>query len=174
MTYFVYGGSASGKSQFAENIVAKCSHPRTYIATMKPWDDECHQRIEKHRLQRADKGFSTIECYDDLDHISIENNQTVLLECMGNLVANVLFSAERNGDLYENICKNLAKLSNSVKNLIVVSNDVFLENPPQNTEMQDYLQLLSRLNCFMAKTFDVAVDVVCGIPIYLKGGDKVV
>ena len=45
MTYLVIGGSASGKSTFAESIVSRLPGPRYYIATMEPWDAECRARI---------------------------------------------------------------------------------------------------------------------------------
>ena len=54
MMTLVVGGSASGKSAYAEGLIlAAKSWPRTYIATMEPFDDECLRRIEKHRRLRA-------------------------------------------------------------------------------------------------------------------------
>ncbi len=163
MTHLVYGGSASGKSVFAEDLVKNLPQPRIYIATMRPWDDGCLARIEKHRKQRADKGFTTIECYDDLSSVEIPQGATVLLECMGNLTTNVLFGMGVKTP--HSICRALDRLASIADNLVVVSNDVFLEEPPESPEMVEYLQLLSQVNCHMAKTFDHATEVVCGIPI---------
>jgi adenosylcobinamide kinase/adenosylcobinamide-phosphate guanylyltransferase len=46
----VIGGAASGKSSFAESIVTSGSSPkRVYLATMRLWDEECEQRVKRHR-----------------------------------------------------------------------------------------------------------------------------
>ena len=49
MFILVTGGSGSGKSEFAENIAMKLGGKMLYVATMKPYDDECLKRIERHR-----------------------------------------------------------------------------------------------------------------------------
>ena len=62
MLTLVSGGSASGKSEFAESLVVNsgCEN-RWYLATMLPYDEECHRRIARHRQMRAKKGFETLE-----------------------------------------------------------------------------------------------------------------
>ena len=62
MIELVYGGSGSGKSEFAENLILKseCEN-RFYIATMIIFDDEGKKRVERHRKLREKKNFITIE-----------------------------------------------------------------------------------------------------------------
>lgn len=59
MFTFIIGGSASGKSEYAEQHVLSLSGGRVYIATLEPWDDECRKRILKHQNARARRGFQT-------------------------------------------------------------------------------------------------------------------
>lgn len=66
MLTLIVGGSASGKSAFAENYAMEAGENRIYIATMQPMDNECLARIEKHRGMRAQKNFQTVECYTGL------------------------------------------------------------------------------------------------------------
>ena len=101
MFILVTGGSGSGKSEFAENIAMKLGGKMLYVATMKPYDDECLKRIERHRKMRDGKGFRTVECYTDLSEIT-ESADTILLECMSNLTANVMFS-DNNDNAFEKI-----------------------------------------------------------------------
>ena len=68
MFILVTGGSGSGKSEFAENIAMKLGGKMLYVATMKPYDDECLKRIERHRKMRDGKGFRTVECSDNNDN----------------------------------------------------------------------------------------------------------
>lgn len=58
MMILITGGSGSGKSAYAEQtVLAQGAARRYYIATMRPWDEECRRRIARHRQMRADKGF---------------------------------------------------------------------------------------------------------------------
>ena len=65
MLTFIFGGSASGKSEYAEQYAASLAHncnaPLLYLATMCANDTESKQRIERHRRMRADKSFKTME-----------------------------------------------------------------------------------------------------------------
>ena len=47
MLTLIVGGSASGKSAFAENYAMEAGENRIYIATMQPMDNECLARTEK-------------------------------------------------------------------------------------------------------------------------------
>ena len=90
MMTLVIGGAASGKSEYAENLILRTreSH-RIYLATMQPYDRECQVRIQRHRAMRAEKGFETLERYTDLAGVSVPVDSVVLLECMSNLHASV-------------------------------------------------------------------------------------
>lgn len=100
MLHMVYGGSASGKSSYAESIAMSLQGDGRllYIATMYPYkwntteiDPETMQRIERHRAMRADKGFDTVECYRYVEHIMAKRQDVLLLECMSNLLANEMY-----------------------------------------------------------------------------------
>lgn len=97
MFTFIIGGSASGKSEYAEQHVLSLSGGRVYIATLEPWDDECRKRILKHQNARARRGFQTIECYRGLDRLTVPEGSNILLDGLGNLVAGELYSPEGQG-----------------------------------------------------------------------------
>ena len=62
MLILVTGGAGSGKSLLAERISMQLKRmPFWYVATMQVWDQECRDRIGRHRRQRAGKGFQTVE-----------------------------------------------------------------------------------------------------------------
>ena len=58
----ISGSNNSGKSIYAEQLIAKTNGARYYIATMLPCIEDNHRRIEKHRAQRQGLGFDTMEC----------------------------------------------------------------------------------------------------------------
>ena len=80
MLTLVLGGSASGKSEYAESLVLQTTGPRFYLATMQVWDAECAARVEKHRRMRAEKRFETVECPLHLDAVRLPARGTALLE----------------------------------------------------------------------------------------------
>ena len=60
MIILLTGGSACGKSTYAESIAVKTPMPRYYIAAMKPYGEESEIKIARHRAMRGEKGFTTI------------------------------------------------------------------------------------------------------------------
>ena len=98
MITLVTGGCGSGKSEYAENLLAGSGCPcKWYVATMEVWGDEDRRKVERHRKQRAGKGFHTIERPRGLEALRIPGSpeQTaVLLECVSNLAANEMFGGE--------------------------------------------------------------------------------
>lgn len=130
MILLVTGGSASGKSEYAENRalqMAKAEHrPLIYLAAMMPFGKDAEKRIERHRQMRAGKGFETVERYTDIETLcngdgpDSENfrnkadGAVVMLECMSNLTANEMFS-DTNNDPAETEEKNQDILDTSEK-----------------------------------------------------------
>ncbi|NKF50900.1 bifunctional adenosylcobinamide kinase/adenosylcobinamide-phosphate guanylyltransferase [Shewanella sp. WXL01] len=56
MIQLILGGARSGKSHFGESAVAKFANlgqSCVYLATAQAFDDEMHQRIERHQQDRA-------------------------------------------------------------------------------------------------------------------------
>ena len=107
MLHIVYGGSASGKSSYAESFAMSLQGEGRllYIATMYPYkwntteiDPETMQRIERHRAMRADKVFDTVECYRHVEHIVAKRQDVLLLECMSNLLANEMYLEQDSDD----------------------------------------------------------------------------
>lgn len=122
MIVLVTGGSGCGKSTWAEKLVSALpAEKRVYIATMQVYDEESVQRVARHRAQRADKGFTTIECEKDLASADVPEGSVVLLEDLVNLMANEMFGG---GDT-SRILPALNALACKCQHLILVTNDVF-------------------------------------------------
>ena len=167
MIVLVIGGSGSGKSAYAEKLVETISDEnRVYIATMRVWDKESENRVARHRAQRADLGFATIECPVNLGEIQIPNNATVLLEDIPNLLANEMY--DENGDVHR-IIPALGKLSANCENLVMVTGNVFSDGRNYDPETLNFMRLLSEINAAAAEIADGGVEVVCGIPVPFKG-----
>ena len=173
MLTLVLGGAASGKSGYAESLVLKTALPRYYIATMQVWDAECAARVEKHRKMRAAKQFETVECPLHLENIRLPARGTALLEDLGNLTANELYDpAGAGANAAEAILRGLDSLAAQCEHLIVVSNEVFSGGADYAGETDLYLQALAMVNNAVAAKADAVCRVVCGLPVYYKGGER--
>lgn len=171
MFTLVIGGAASGKSELAERLAVEAGPgPRTYIATMQPFDGECRARIRRHRAMRAEKGFETVECYTHLDRVRLPQGGTALLECMSNLAANELYSPDGAGeDAPAAILAGVESLLRQCGTLIVVSNEVFSGGSQYEGDTLRYLRLLAQINRALAARADRVCEAVCGVPVWHKG-----
>ena len=166
MIVLVTGGSGSGKSTWAEKLVASLpTENRVYIATMQVYDAESVKRVERHRAQRADKGFRTIECEKDLASANIAEGSVVLLEDLVNLMANEMFDG---GDV-SRIVPALNILAKKCRHLIMVTNDIFSDGIEYAESTQEYIRQLAEINNAAAQIADCVVEVVYSIPVCVKG-----
>lgn len=168
MMVVVTGGSGSGKSAFAEDTVLGFGeHPRFYIATMYPFDEESHKRIARHRAMRAEKNFETVECYTGLKNLNFPKDAVVLLECMSNLTANEMFQENGAGEnTVAEVIEGVKHLKDMVGNLVIVTNEIFSEAAAYEGETETYQSYLGAINVEMARMADSVVEVVYGIPVY--------
>ena len=172
MLTLVIGGAASGKSAFAESLCLRAPLPRTYLATMQVWDAECAARVARHRAMRAEKQFATVECPLHLDRLTLPAHGTVLLEDLGNLTANELYDPDGAGaDTAAAVLQGAENLMKQCENLILVSNEVFSGGSNYAGDTDRYLRALAAVNNAAAARADAVVRVVCGIPVYYKGGE---
>ena len=139
----ILGPNSSGKSIYAENLAVQYNeNPLIYIATMIPHTAENFTRIEKHKLQRAGKGFQTIEEPWNIDRLSVPSDSVILLEDASNLLANGIFNYRQNGS----ICfEKIKTLANRCHKLIIVSISGYTPGD-YDEETNDYINQLNDLN----------------------------
>lgn len=176
MFTLVIGGSASGKSDYAERHVLSLEGggPRIYIATMEPFGEEARARIARHHALRRDRGFETIECYRNIGSLRLPADSNVLLEDLGNLMANELFgndaaAVDEETDLPDRIAEEIEKVFSDCAHMTIVTNEIFSGGKNYEGETLIYLRALARLNRILAKRADYVVELVCGLPDVLKG-----
>ena len=177
MNVLVVGGSGSGKSAFAEGLACRLSPHRTYLATMEAGDTEAEARIRRHREQRHGLGFATIECPTRLvapRELGDATQGVVLLDDLGNLVANTLFAPDGTmadpACVLERLSSDVAALFSSCAHVVVVGNEVGCEGPSPYEGTRAWVRLQGSLCCALAAQADCVVEVVAGVPHFVKGG----
>lgn len=168
MIFLVIGGSKSGKSRIAEDLLSGCSR-KIYLATMENNGDEAQAAISRHRKMREGKGFETIEKSHDIQEITLsENVGGILVECLSTLCANEIFSVNEKNPT-EKIVDGIKKLAEKTQRLVIVSSTVNRDGIEYPEETANYIRILSELNARTAEISDSVIESVCGIPVTLKG-----
>ena len=176
MMALIIGGSGSGKSAYAEDYMISISEDRKkyYIATMQIYDEEGKRKVERHRMLRGGKGFSTIEQPVDIGKAAEKmeaEDRTALLECVSNLTANEMFSGEAPATeevITEKIVGGIAVLNRELTHLVIVSNNVFEDGNVYDKTTMAYIRAMGHINQKLAEMADEVVEVVVGIPIVIK------
>ncbi len=191
MIVLVTGGASSGKSDWAERFAVQLASGQpacapdapdnrrgatgklVYLATMQPFGEEGARRIERHRNMRAGKGFTTVEAQWSLENVHLDPDATVLLEDMGNLVANELFS-EAEGlqeakQVRDAVIAGIEAVASRCANLVAVTNEIGADGDDYAEETQVYRQILGACSCAVAARADIVVEVVFGLANVLKG-----
>ncbi len=196
MIRFVYGGSGSGKSAFAEQLVVSCGAERKYyVATMKVYGDEGRRKVARHQKLREGKGFVTIEQPTCIGSAARQIQQgacgasdagarpgenpsgkcAVLLECVMNLVANEMFTPDgivAESDVIARIEEGLNKLFSAADDVVVVSGNVFCDGVEYDETTKSYMRALASVNAFIARKADESFEVVAGIPLRIGSGES--
>lgn len=195
MFTLIIGGSASGKSSYAERLTVSLpgDGPRIYLATMEAFGAEAQARIARHRQMRRGRGFETLECTRNLTSAQVPPGSNVLLEDMGNLVANELFGepvtvlpetttedidmdsdtvlpegTPAQIDITSKILAGVEQLRSRSVHLTIVTNDVFSAGNEYEGDTDRYLRVLADVNRAMAARADRVVEVICGQPVILS------
>ncbi len=162
MLALVLGGSASGKSEFSEELALSIGKKIYYAATMMPFGKSAEERINRHRKLRQGKGFELIEQYRDIDKINVRD--TVIIECMSNLLANEMFGENPKDGRYIVDC--IDRINSN--NIIIVSNNIFEDGITYDSKTTDYIENMAYINSELAKRADKVYEVVCGIALEVK------
>lgn len=167
MFTLVIGGATSEKSEFAEGHALKLPGRRIYLATMEPFGAEGRTRVERHRCQRAGRGFETVERYTDLAGLRLPDGANILLECLGNLTANELYSPRGGGA--DAVLAGVDHLLSRSAHLTAVTNEVCSGGMDYAGDTLTYMKELADINRALAARAGLVVEVVCSLPNVLKG-----
>jgi adenosylcobinamide kinase/adenosylcobinamide-phosphate guanylyltransferase len=163
----VIGGARSGKSAFAERLVAATARPRRYIATAQAWDDEMRARIAEHVADRG-AGWQTVEAPLDLASAldAVPEGEAVLVDCATLWLTNHLLAEHDLEAEARGLRDALARCASPV---VIVSNEAGWGIVPDNALARRFRDAQGRLNQQLAADAGLVVAVMAGLPIALKG-----
>jgi len=164
---FVLGGAASGKSEWAENLITSSELDAFYLATGRVEDSEIKNRVKVHK-ERRDARWTTIEEPLDLPLVlgKLPVQTPVLIDCATMWLSNQMMAQ---ADLQAETRKLIAGLRACSAPWVIVSNEVGHGIVPENKLARQFREAQGRLNIALAAEADLAVMIVAGLPQVLKG-----
>jgi len=163
----ILGGARSGKSRFAESLIAASPGPWVYLATGEAGDAEMAARIRHHRARRG-KGWRTVE--EPLDLVgaldrAAGEGRAILVDCVTLWVSN-LMAASR--DLPTETATLIAALPQIATPIVFVANEVGLGIVPDNALARAFRDEAGRVNQAIAAVANRVYFVAAGLPLVMK------
>ncbi|MDR1962836.1 MAG: bifunctional adenosylcobinamide kinase/adenosylcobinamide-phosphate guanylyltransferase [Planctomycetaceae bacterium] len=172
---FISGGCKSGKSYHAQILAKKLQQvpfPLYYWATMVPGDDEDWQRIEKHRHDRKNWGFETLEISKNILSVpeKYNVNGTFLLDSVTALLANEMFT--ENGtivaDAPQKLSHELTLLVERLNNIVFVSDFIYSDAYCYDASTEEFRKGLALIDRQLAGVCETVLELSGGMAIVHK------
>ena len=165
---FVLGGARSGKSRFAESIVAATGLERHYVATGRAWDDEMRERIASHRADRGDLWTTHEEPLDLVRRLAAIDTgaRAILVDCLTLWVTNLMMEGR---DIASEFAALADYLLSARARIVLVSNEVGLGIVPENRMAREFRDHAGRLHQMVAASAAEVYFVAAGLPLKMKG-----
>jgi len=163
----VLGGARSGKSRFAEGLIAAHPGRPVYLATGQAGDAEMAERIRRHRARRGER-WATLEEPLDLPRAlasATRDNGAVLVDCLTLWLSNLIAAGRNVEHETQALIESLPDLRNPV---VFVSNEVGLGIVPDNALARAFRDHAGFVHQAVAAAADRVYFVAAGLPLLLK------
>jgi len=170
----VLGGIRSGKSEWAETVIAACvraGRPVRYLATGAVTDDDAWAaRVQAHRDRRP-QHWSTVENTDVATQLRSDDASPILVDDVGGWLTATMdrAGAWTGGSVSAEIDDLVDAVAGFGEELVLVSPEVGMTVVPETVAGRRFADELGTLNQRLAALCDRVVLVVAGQPITVKG-----
>ena len=162
----VLGGARSGKSRFAEGLLARHAPPWLYVATAEAGDAEMVTRIAAHKARRGTDWMTREAPRDLAGALAEQADRPALVDCLTLWLSNLMLADAA-------IDAEIARLEQALEQarapVVLVANEVGSGIVPDNALARRFRDLQGQLNQRLAARADRVVLVVAGLPLFVKG-----
>lgn len=171
MRVFLSGGCKNGKSYYAQRVCKSMRTPMYYIATMIPHDSEDDARILRHRKERENWGFETLECGTDIQSVlqNANPNGSFLLDSVTALLSNEMFAPDFRPGAPQKVAADLCALVRQTPNIVLVSDTIYSDAALYDDWTEAYRRGLAEIDRTLARVCDSVIEVCVGQIICYKG-----
>jgi adenosylcobinamide kinase / adenosylcobinamide-phosphate guanylyltransferase len=174
MRTLVLGGIRSGKSEWAETVIAasvRAGRPVRYLATGAFADDDAWAaRVQAHRDRRPQRWW-TVENTDVATQLRSDDASPILVDDVGGWLTATMdrAGAWTGGSVSAEIDDLVDAVAGFGEELVLVSPEVGMTVVPETVAGRRFADELGTLNQRLAALCDRVVLVVAGQPITVKG-----
>lgn len=162
----ILGGARSGKSRYAESLLARLPPPWAYIATAQAGDDEMAARIKAHRARRG-PDWRSVEAPRDLKAaLAACGTMPVVVDCLTLWLSNLMLA---DADIGKETDRLENALAGAAAPVVLVSNEVGAGIVPEHPLGRRFRDQHGILNQRIAARADRVVLMVAGLPLAVKG-----
>jgi len=162
------GGSRSGKSRAALEMLKWAGPRRGFIATAQAWDDEMTERIARHRQERGLEILTWEEPFAVAERIQAEDGRydAIVVDCLTLWLSNLILA--ESGSV-EGECRRLVETCALAQTkVILVTNEVGCGIVPENALARRFRDEAGRLNQMAAQRASEVHWTVFGIGMRIK------
>lgn len=139
-----------------------------YLATSRIYDEECAERIERHKADRANNNWTTVEKDKSISEFDA-SGKVVVIDCVTLWSNNVFLDSGNDIEKSLELLKSdFEKFVSKDAHFIFVTNEIGSCEQSQNKIQRDFTSLLGWFNQFVASKADEVYLIVSGIPAKLK------
>ena len=162
----IIGAAASGKSQYAEDILNNNVGKKLYLASANIYDEEMQEKVNKHKDRRGSEWTTIAEPLDAVHYIENLNIKEIMLfDCATMWLTNHFLEKS---NIYHEIDLLVNSIKSSKGSIITVTNEVGSGIVPDNSMAREFRELQGKLNQKLATVASLVVTVIAGIPLILK------
>ena len=161
----ILGGARSGKTRHAEGLIKALPAPWTYVATAEIWDEEMRERVERHKADRSEAGWITVEAPVELWNVLATIEGPILVDCLTLWLTNLMLGGHDLGLAYDRLEATLEARNGPT---FLVGNEVGLGIVPDNKLARDFRDHAGRLHQRLAARATTVILMVAGLPLTVK------
>ncbi len=164
----VGGGSRSGKSAAALEMLRAAGSRQGFIATAQAWDDEMRERIARHKAERGPEIVTWEEPFAVAERIEKEDGQydAIVVDCLTLWLTNLMLAETYS---LESECRRLVDVCERASTkVILVTNEVGCGIVPENALARRFRDEAGRLNQLAASSAQEVHWMVFGIGMRMK------
>ena len=162
----IIGAAASGKSQYAEDILNNNVGKKLYLASANIYDEEMQEKVNMHKDRRGSEWTTIAEPLDAVHYIENLNFKEIMLFDCATMWLTNHFLVKSN--IYHEIDLLVNSIKSSKGSIITVTNEVGSGIVPDNSMAREFRELQGKLNQKLATVASLVVTVIAGIPLILK------
>ncbi len=165
----IIGGARSGKSTFANKLVAG-GKKVTFLATGAAGDSEMKERIKKHQKDRP-SNWLLVEEEINIERALSKIRKTtkfVIIDCITLWVSNLLLAGGKEKSILSAVSKLVKAVKRNNFTVIMVTNEVGMGIVPENALSRTFRDIAGLTNQKLAKSADEVYLITCGISARIK------